>query len=171
MRAHHRANAGIGLAVLPGIADAQHAAIGRAQPAGTLNLHEKHLDWISRPAQFQPLVRQRPGVNRGAVMIRDELSAFVIAAKRLGAVGIWRRFAHLCPDKIGRQAINGDVKARLAGADTGNLGLIIAGDKSIAVANQRGLEMVGKKALGIALRPGCGAGAGGLPVRPARQAG
>ncbi len=56
---------GIFAPVLPGIADADHAAVRRAQAARALDLEEEEFDAVGRPGDFQPAPRQRAILDLG----------------------------------------------------------------------------------------------------------
>ncbi|KAG6382637.1 hypothetical protein SASPL_157689 [Salvia splendens] len=97
--AHQLADAGIVAAILPGIADAHHATIGQSQPPRSLHLQEEHLDRIGRPCDFEATPGQRAVLDRGPIIIGNELRTLDPAAHPL-ALQIGRKQPEIGLDQI-----------------------------------------------------------------------
>ena len=167
--AHHPADAGIRQAVLPGIADPHDCAVRRAQAARALDLQEEQLDRIGHPGNLQPAPRKRAIVDRGAVKIGDEFAIGTITPERQSAFVGQRCIAFAGADQIAGERVDRHVKARLAGAHTRNLGLVIARDEGLAVAHPGGFKPCFEKARGLRGGPAGRCIAGRFPVGTLRQ--
>jgi hypothetical protein len=86
--AHQPADVGVILPIVPGIADADHRAVGLAQPSRALHLQEEQLDRIGDPGQFQILPGKLAVLDLGALVIGDEMAGLVIAAKGVWPLGL-----------------------------------------------------------------------------------
>src|SRR5690606_25918859 len=126
--AHQRADADVFAPVLAGIADADDLALGADQPARALDLQKEELDRIGRPGDLEPATGERAGLDLGALVVRDEAAALVVAAER-GAAGalFGRRLLGPGADEVGGHGIDRHIEARPAGARAGDLGFVVAG--------------------------------------------
>ena len=139
---HQLADADIFAAVLPGIADPHHSAVGQAQPARALDLEEEEVDRVGGPGDFEAAAGERPVLDLGALVIRDDDPVLEpAAARRSGGLG----GGGVDFDEVGRLAVDRHLIAGLAGARAGDLGLEIAGDEGGAVADLDELEMLGEE--------------------------
>ena len=134
--AHQPADRDIFAAVLRGIADPHHAAVGQPQPARALDLEEEEVDRIGRPGELEPAPGKRALLDRGAVVIGDVMALLVDPAAAALA-----RSAGLASSRSGGRPVDRHVVAGLAGAAAADLGLVIAGGEGGAVADLDQLEM------------------------------
>src|SRR3546814_21016584 len=80
--AHDPPDADILASVLPGIADADHLAIGGTDPARTLDLQEEELHWSGSPGDLQRAPGKGAILDLGAGVIENEITRCVNTAQR-----------------------------------------------------------------------------------------
>ena len=114
----------VGMAVAPGIADADGGAIGHLDAARALDMQEKHLDRVIEPGDFEATPAQDAAFDGGAVIPDRAVTQF------------------------GRAAVDRPGKAR--GADRGAFehGFVIAGEQGGRGADQGGFEQKFKERAG-----------------------
>ena len=136
-------------AVLAGIADPHHAAVGQPQPPRALDLEEEEVDRIGRPGDLQPAPGQRALLDLAALVIED-----VMRRSRRAGRGRARRSADWLEQvgRLARRPAPRSPAARVARAR--DLGLVIAGGEGAAVADDRRLEMGGEEGRSVGARPG-----------------
>src|SRR5690606_25253416 len=168
--AHDAAHADIFAPVLPGIADAHDAAVGRDEAAGTLDLEEEELDRIRHPGDLQPAAGERALLDLRAIVVEYEIAVLVVAAegRTTGALA----FGHVVgpgADQIARHGVDRNVVAGDAGAAAADRRLEVAGGEGRAIAGAGGFEILLEEIVSAALRPGARRVASGAPTFGASQ--